>query len=257
MKDYCIEICANSAQSALLAQEGGAARVELCAGMPEGGTTPSYGEIAVARRLLHIRLHVIVRPRGGDFLYSSLEQAVMVEDIRMARRLGADGVVVGCLTPDGDVDIPLMRRLMDEAEGMAVTFHRAFDMVRHPEQALEDIVGLGCQRILTSGGKASALEGTERLRMLNRQADGRIIVMPGCGINPQNIRRIADETGCHEFHFSGRTRHESPMRYRNTAVSMGGTVCIDEYGLELTDPERVRMAVDALCQPSGCNERCR
>lgn len=134
-----IEICANSAQSALLAQKGGAYRVELCAGIPEGGTTPSAGEICVARALLkETRLNVIIRPRGGDFLYSELEQEIMLRDIELCRSVGVDGVVIGCLTADGDVDIPAMKRLLEAAKGMDVTFHRAFDMCRDPRKALED-----------------------------------------------------------------------------------------------------------------------
>ncbi|MDD4157789.1 MAG: copper homeostasis protein CutC, partial [Proteiniphilum sp.] len=128
MSDYKLEICANSVVSCLEAQKGGAYRVELCAAIPEGGTTPSYGEIALARELLQIKLHVIIRPRGGDFLYSDLEHRIMLKEIEMARRLGADGIVIGCLTANGEIDLPRNRELMDAAQGMSVTFHRAFDM---------------------------------------------------------------------------------------------------------------------------------
>ena len=190
-RKYKIEICANSVESAIEAQRGGAYRVELCAGIPEGGTTPSYGEIKMARELLSIRLHVIIRPRGGDFLYTPLEQSIMLHDIDMARQLGADGVVFGCLTPDGDIDLPLMERLMKASEGMSVTFHRAFDMCRNPRKALEKIIALGCDRILTSGQQATAEKGISLLKELNVQADGRIIIMPGCGVNSDNIRKIA------------------------------------------------------------------
>ena len=148
---YTFEVCANSVASCLAAQEGGAHRVELCAGIPEGGTTPSYGEITMARRLLHIRLHVIIRPRGGDFLYSPIEVETMLEDIRMARRAGADGLVFGCLRENGDIDIETTRRLIDAAEGTPVTFHRAFDHCRDPYRALDELASLGVTRILTSG----------------------------------------------------------------------------------------------------------
>ena len=191
MRKYKFEICTNSVESCLAAQQGGADRVELCAGIPEGGTTPSYGEIKMARELLSIRLHVIIRPRGGDFLYTPLEQSIMLHDIDMARQLGADGVVFGCLTPDGDIDLPLMERLMKASEGMSVTFHRAFDMCRNPRKALEKIIALGCDRILTSGQQATAEKGISLLKELNVQADGRIIIMPGCGVNSDNIRKIA------------------------------------------------------------------
>ena len=149
--NYAFEICANSAESCVAAQEGGANRVELCAAIPEGGTTPSYGEIRMARKLIDIRLHVIIRPRGGDFLYSPVEIETMEEDIRMARQAGADGVVFGCLTPEGELDMPAMERLMKAAEGMAVTFHRAFDYVKDPKQVLETLIQLGVDRVLTSG----------------------------------------------------------------------------------------------------------
>lgn len=245
-RKYKIEICANSVESAIEAQRGGAYRVELCAGIPEGGTTPSYGEIKMARELLSIRLHVIIRPRGGDFLYTPLEQSIMLHDIDMARQLGADGVVFGCLTPDGDIDLPLMERLMKASEGMSVTFHRAFDMCRSPRKALEEIIALGCDRILTSGQQATAEKGISLLKELNVQADGRIIIMPGCGVNSDNIRKIAEETGASEFHFSGRSSIESKMNYRNPAVSMGGTVKIEEYSREITDHTKVEKAIGKL-----------
>lgn len=250
MTGYQIEICANSAESAFLAQLGGADRVELCAGMPEGGTTPSIGEIRAARKLLDKSvLHVIIRPRGGDFLYSDLEAAIMCEDIRSAREAGADGVVLGCLTPEGSVDVDRMRVFMEAAEGMNVTFHRAFDMCVDPKQALEQLVSLGCGRILTSGQESSAEKGIPVLADLVRQAGGRIIVMPGCGIRESNIAGIARDTGATEFHLSGRGKVESGMVFRNARVSMGGTVCIDEYHRDRTDPAivaSVRLVLDAL-----------
>ena len=190
MSDFKFEICANSVESCLAAQEGGADRVELCAGIPEGGTTPSYGEIKVARRLLtSTRLHIIIRPRGGDFLYSSLEIERMEEDIRMCRELGADGVVFGCLKADGSVDMEQNRRLMECAKGMSVTFHRAFDRTTDPFQAMEDIIDLGCNRILTSGQQPKAIEGTTLLAKLKEKADGRITLLAGSGVTEDNIRR--------------------------------------------------------------------
>lgn len=247
MKNYSFEVCANSVESCLAAQAGGANRVELCAGIPEGGTTPSYGDIAVARELLkETRLHVIIRPRGGDFLYSPVEQRIMLKDIDLARKLGADGVVFGCLTAEGDVDLPLMRQLMEAAEDMSVTFHRAFDVCRNPQQALEDIIGLGCHRILTSGQQPTAEQGIPLLKNLQQQADGRIILLAGCGVNETNIARIAQETGIHEFHFSAREQMESDMLYRNPQVSMGGTVCIEEYSRPLTTSKRVSQTIAAL-----------
>lgn len=249
MNHYQFEVCANSVESCLAAQAGGADRVELCAGIPEGGTTPSYGDIATARELLtHTRLHVIIRPRGGDFLYTPLEQRIMLKDIENARRLGADGVVFGCLTPEGDIDIALMKQLLEAAQGMSVTFHRAFDVCRQPKQALETLIQLGCHRILTSGAQPTAEQGIPLLKELQAQADGRIILLAGCGVNENNIARIASETGIREFHFSAREQLTSGMQFRNEAVSMGGTVCIDEYSRSVTTAERVRKTIGALVQ---------
>ncbi len=242
-----IEICANSLESALNAQLAGADRVELCAGIPEGGTTPSFGTILHARDLLTTtKLHVIIRPRGGDFLYSSLELDTMFDDIRAAREVGVDGVVFGCLTADGNVDMEVMRILVEEAGDMSITFHRAFDMCRNPRRALEDIIDLGIHRILTSGAQGTAEQGIPLLKSLVDQAGDRIIIMPGCGINAGNIRKIAEQTGAREFHFSARSGVESGMVFRNPSVSMGGTVHIDEYRTEVTDPDLVRAGIEAL-----------
>lgn len=247
---YQIENCANSTESAIRAQEGGAHRVELCAGIPEGGTTPSYGEIKVARQALSIQLNVIIRPRGGDFLYTPKEVEAMLYDIEMARSLGVDGIVVGCLTAEGRVDKQLMRRFMEAADGLPVTFHRAFDMCRDRQAALEDIIELGCSRLLTSGGAATAMKGVDEIARLVAQAGDRLSIMPGCGILPANISEIALRTGAREFHFSGRSAEDSPMCYRHPGVSMGGTVTIDEYRREVTDPHKIAAAVEALAHLS-------
>lgn len=242
-----IEICANSVESAIKAQEGGAYRVELCAGIPEGGTTPPFGDMRMARQMLHqTKLHVIIRPRGGDFLYSPLEQEIMLHDIKVARQLGADGVVFGCLTAEGDVDMAAMKKLMNAVGDMNVTFHRAFDMCKDPFKALEQIIELGCTRILTSGQESNAVKGIPLLKELVKQADGRIIIMPGCGVNPGNIKQIAEETNATEFHFSGRSSYESDMIFRNPKVSMGGTVKIEEYQKDITNPEIVKAALAEL-----------
>ena len=250
-KKYRFEVCANSIESSLAAQAGGADRVELCAGIPEGGTTPSYGDITLARELLQrTRLHVIIRPRGGDFLYTPLEQRIMLKDIEMARQAGADGVVFGCLTPYGEVDLPLTEQLMKASQGMSVTFHRAFDMCRNPFQAMETLIGLGCDRILTSGQQATAEIGIPLLKELQRAAEGRITLLAGCGVNETNIAHIAQATGIREFHFSARKSVSSAMRYRNEQVSMGGTIKIEEYTRPLTTERRVRATIQALQQPA-------
>ena len=243
---YTFEICANSAESCVAAQQGGAQRVELCAAIPEGGTTPSYGEISVARKLIDIRLHVIIRPRGGDFLYTAEEIDIMEEDIRMVRQAGADGVVFGCLTPDGELDWKAMERLMKVSEGLSVTFHRAFDYVKDPFRVMEELTGMGVDRILTSGQQPTAFQGADLLRRLVDQAAGRIIIMPGCGVNETNIAELAARTGASEFHFSARENKQSRMLLRNPALSMGGTVTIDEYQRPVTTPERVRNTIQAL-----------
>src|SRR3712207_6664237 len=218
--EFEIEVCANSVESCQQAQLAGADRVELCAGIPEGGTTPSYGEISVARELLtHTRLHVIIRPRGGDFLYSPIEVRTMLKDIEAAHRLKADGVAFGCLTADGEIDLSVMRELMHASKGMSVTFHRAFDVCRNPQKAMEEIIELGCHRILTSGQQPSAEKGIPLLREMQEQAAGRIILLAGCGVNEGNIARIAKETGIQEFHFSARESARSPMTYKNESVS--------------------------------------
>ena len=243
MNKFQFEVCANSVESCLAAQKGGANRVELCAGIPEGGTTPSYGEISVAREVLDAtRLHVIIRPRGGDFLYSPIEVKAMLKDIEMAKQLKADGVVFGCLTAEGEIDLTIMQELMKAAQGLSVTFHRAFDVCRDPKKALEQIIALGCNRILTSGQQPTAESGIPLLKELQEQAAGRIILLAGCGVN---IHRIASETGIREFHFSARENIKSGMNYKNESVSMGGTVHIDEYERNVTTARRVMDTIQA------------
>ncbi len=245
--NYKLEICANSVASCLEAQKGGAYRVELCAAIPEGGTTPSYGDITVARELLDIKLNVIIRPRSGDFLYSALEHRIMLKDIEIARQLGVDGVVIGCLTAEGEVDMERNRELIDAAGEMSVTFHRAFDMCHDPFDSLEKIISLGCHRILTSGQQQQAEQGVPLLKELVQRADDRIIIMPGSGINMNNITTIARETGAKEFHLSARKPVESAMIYRNPNIKMGGTaVMIEEYEQQVTNSNLVRNTLKAL-----------
>ncbi len=244
--NFKFEVCANGVESCLAAQEGGADRVELCAGIPEGGTTPSYGEIKVARRVLNTtRLHVIIRPRGGDFLYTPLEVKRMEEDIKMCRNLGVDGVVIGCLCADGTLDMEANRYLVETAHGMSVTFHRAFDRVRDPHTALQQLIDLGIDRVLTSGQQPTALEGAPLLAELNRIADGRIRILAGCGVNEDNIRRIHELTGVSEFHFSARVPVKSGMQYINPDVYMGAKDA-DEGTLMYTSAERVRNTIKEL-----------
>lgn len=241
---YKFEICANSVASCIAAQEGGADRVELCAGIPEGGTTPSFGMIRNARESIDIALNVIIRPRGGDFLYSESELQEMVYDIQAAKELGADGLVFGCLRPDGSVDMEAMSVLMEAAGETPVTFHRAFDHTSDPFRALEDIISLGCTRILTSGCRPTALEGADLLAQLVEKAAGRIIIMPGCGVREGNIAEIARLSGAREFHFSARESVESGMFFRNPEVAMGSED--DPYGYDVTTARRVAATIEPL-----------
>ena len=207
----------------------------------------AMNDIVIAREVLQkTKLHVIIRPRGGDFLYSPIEQRIMLKDIDNARRLGADGVVLGCLTDDGEIDIPLMKQFMEAAQDISVTFHRAFDVCRNPQKALEDIISLGCDRILTSGQQATAELGIPLLKELQQQAAGRITLLAGCGVNETNIARIAQETGINEFHFSARETVASRMQYRKERVPMGATVQINEFERNVTTKERVKKTIGKL-----------
>jgi len=241
---YKFEICANSVASCIAAQDGGADRVELCAGIPEGGTTPSVGMIRCARESISIGLNVIIRPRGGDFLYSESEIREMAYDIKAAKGLGVDGLVFGCLCPDGSVDMENMRLLMEAAGDTPVTFHRAFDHTSDPLKALEDIIELGCARILTSGCRPTAAEGAPLLAQLVEKAGDRIIIMPGCGVNEGNIAETARLSGAREFHFSAREPVESGMTFRNQNVVMGSEE--DPYGTVQTTARRVAATIAPL-----------
>lgn len=242
---YILEICTSTYAAALAASRAGADRVELCSGLGEGGLTPSAGMIREVIKLPHVRKNILIRPRGGDFLYSSEEINIMKEDVLTARDCGAHGVVLGALRADGHVDMDAMNTLMEAAEGMEVTFHRAFDMCCNPEQALEDIIKLGCRRILTSGQAPKAAMATRRLRDLVEQAAGRIIVMPGCGVNEENARKILEETGATEIHASASSIHGSKMNYRNPNVCMGkdGT---DEFSICESDERKISNILKAI-----------
>ncbi|MFN8473049.1 MAG: copper homeostasis protein CutC [Anaerolineae bacterium] len=234
-----IEVCVDSVESALGAQAGGADRVELCDNLLEGGTTPSAGAIAIARANLSIKLHVIIRPRGGDFCYSDIDFDIMRHDVAVAKGLGADGVVIGILTPEGDVDKARTAELIEMARPMSVTFHRAFDMTRDPYQALEDLVALGVDRILTSGQEPSVIEGLDLIAELVQRAGDRVIIMPGGGTE-RNVAKVVARSGVREVHVIGPRAVDSPMQYRNTRVFMGGELRPPEYTRAITDPARIR-----------------
>lgn len=206
-----LEICAASLHSARAAQAGGAHRIELCQHLEQGGTTPSYGLLRQVLQELTIPVFVLIRPRPGHFVYDAGELAIMQADIGQCRRLGAAGVVLGALTPAGRVDLAACRPLIEAAGPLPVTFHRAFDDCPDPAQALEDVVGLGCARVLTAGGAATAEAGMARLAALLRQAAGRIGIMPGAGITAANVRAIAAATGAQELHASAKRRLTEPQ----------------------------------------------
>ena len=199
-----LEIAANSPASALAAQDGGADRIELCAALELGGLTPSHGQIARTRDRVRVPIHVLIRPRAGDFVYADIEIEVMLHDIETALALGCDGVVIGALDRDGNVDVARCRTLIDAARGLDVTFHRAFDVSREPSRSLEDLVALGCRRVLTSGARASAQAGAASIRRLVEQAGTRIVVMPGGGVDAGNVAALRRLTGAREFHASAK-----------------------------------------------------
>ena len=214
-----LEIIAFNIESCVTAQEGGASRIELCAGPGEGGTTPSYAFIKSARENLHIQLYVMIRPRGGDFLFSDEDFRLMKNDIEVCKQFNCDGIVTGILTKDGKVDKKRSKELIEVAYPMEATFHRAFDRVKDPFESLEDVIELGFERILTSGLQPKATDGAQLLSQLIKQSDGRISIMPGSGITSQNIISIAETTGATEFHSSASVLKESKMEYINANMN--------------------------------------
>jgi copper homeostasis protein len=237
--NFRLEICSDSVESAIIAQEAGADRIELCASLIEGGVTPSYATILAAREELHIPVHVLIRPRSGDFLYSEQEYELMKREIVFCRQSGIDGVVLGILRMDGSVDYERTSRLVDVSWPMSVTFHRAFDLCYEPEKGLHDIISCGAHRVLTSGQKNTAAEGTDLISMLVKSASGKIIIMPGSGINESNVSSIAEKTGASEFHMSARKEVQGMMQYRKNGISMGGHPATPEYSRKMADPEKI------------------
>ncbi|TAL70803.1 MAG: copper homeostasis protein CutC [Bacteroidetes bacterium] len=246
MINYKLEICVDNVESAVDAQIAGAHRIELCDNLPEGGTTPGFGKIISARDNLSIALNVMIRPRGGDFLYTDLEYDIMRRDIDICGENGVDGVVFGILRSDGTIDIDRTSKLIELAHPMSVTFHRAFDMCSNPVRGLEDIIVSGAARVLTSGQKAKALDGAELIRELITQAGKRIIIMPGSGINDSNITAIAKITGAKEYHLTGRMIIESEMIFKRKGILMGCTDGIPEFSRKVADPEMIRSIINIL-----------
>jgi copper homeostasis protein len=248
--NYIIEIATSDFLTTRSAVEGGADRIELCANLAEGGTTPSYAHIKKCRESFDIALFPIIRPRGGDFLYNKDEFEIMKNDIKLCNELGCEGIVIGLLNMDGTIDMTRTSELIDLAYPLDVTFHRAFDRCKDPFVALEELIEIGCQRILTSGQQPSAgssqsvvnNQAVELISQLNKTADDRIIIMPGSGVRKENIKMIADKTGCIEFHSSLRGKTKSPMQFIHPAFANSE----ESYSNNEISPDEVRALRNAL-----------
>lgn len=214
---YIIEIATSDFSTTRSAVEGGADRIELCANLAEGGTTPSFGTLKRCREAFGLPIYPIIRPRGGDFLYTKDEFAIMMKDVELCKQLGFKGIVIGLLNMDGTIDIVRTSELIEAAYPMGITFHRAFDRCKDPFEALEQLIEIGCERILTSGQKPSVADGVDLVAELNNKADDRIIIMPGSGLRKENIKMIAEKTGCVEFHSSLRGKVNSSMQFKHTS----------------------------------------
>ena len=235
-----LEVCVDSVESALTAATGGADRIELCQDLCEGGLTPSAGLLAVVRERVKIPIAVMIRPRGADFCYSAAEFEVMRRDLQSAKQAGADMIVLGLLAPNGFIDVARTRELLALARPLPVTFHRAFDMVRDAAAALEELIELGVERVLTSGLERTVIEGLDNIVALMKQARERTIVVPGGGITERNLPKILAVTGAREFHVSASAPQESTMTFRNPRVAMGRTFGPAEYSFPRASAERVQ-----------------
>ncbi len=241
-----VEVCVDAIESALAAQRGGAHRIELCANLVEGGTTPSAGMLRECRRQLDIPIHVLIRPRGGDFLYTEAEIRVMLADIAAARDAGADGVVVGALQADGRIDRALVARLIAAADGLAITFHRAFDVTPDWESSLQDVISLGAHRVLSSGQARNAPDGALVLSKMRSTAGDRLVVLPGGGIDADNVETLVRQTGATEVHLTGAALRSSAMTYRAPHVEIGNAPPRSEYAWAETHERIIRDVVTAL-----------
>lgn len=244
-----LEICCFNLSSALVAQQVGAHRVELCASPGEGGTTPSPGMISAARERLHIALYPIIRPRGGDFLYSDDEFRVMLKEVEYCKKAGCNGVVTGILKPDGSVDKQRCARLVELAYPLGVTFHRAFDWTANPFEAMEDIISIGCERILTSGQRPTAIEGAALINELVREADERISIMPGSGVRSSNITELVEKTDAGEYHTSARILQASRMEFLPPGMSVDpstGVLPVADSSVVIADGAEIKMILERL-----------
>lgn len=242
---YILEVCADSVQSAVAAQEGGADRIELCSGLVIGGLSPSPALFKQIRKYTDLKIRTLLRPRFGDFCYDDYEFQTLKEEVEMFRELGADGVVIGMLNPDGTLDMERMEVLVNAAGDIGITLHRAFDVCRDPYEALEQCASLGIDTILTSGQKSSAWEGRGLLAELAEQAAGRVEILAGAGVNPGVIEKLAGCTAVRAFHMSGKKVMDSRMEFRREGVPMG-IPGFSEFEIWQTDREQVRRAVQVL-----------
>jgi copper homeostasis protein len=245
-----LEICVDSVESAVAAERGGARRIELCSDLLEGGITPSPGLLERVRERVGIDVFVMIRPRGGDFCYTAEELAIMKADIEHVKQLGADGIVLGILDTDGYVDVDRTRELVEQARPLPVTFHRAIDVSANLSDSLEKIIASGAERVLTSGGRRRALDSTRDLSDAIRQTEGRLIVMVGGGLNPENIAAVAEETGASEYHASLNTGTPSPVRFRNDSLFLGADL-EREYMRYIVREEDVRALREGLERANG------
>lgn len=246
MQTPLLEICCYSIQSAIIAEEAGANRIELCAGIYEGGTTPGQATIQMVKEKVSIPVNVIIRPRGADFCYSDLEFECMKRDILASKQMGVDGIVSGVLHPDGTIDVERNRELIELSRPMSFTFHRAFDMVEDHKLACEQLKGLGIDRILTSGGMQTAWEGRELLAELVKNTTDGPIIMPGSGVNENNITDLMNFVEAKEYHCSSKSLVAGKMKYQNPNISMGGEGSIPEFDYYEADAERIRKIVSLL-----------
>lgn len=245
MKDFILEVCADSVESVLAGERGGATRIELCGNLVIGGTTPSPKLFEEVRKYSHIRIHALIRPRFGDFCYTSYEYSIIKEEIRMFRELGAEGVVIGILKPEGTLNLGAMYGLMEEAGRMSVTLHRAFDMAVDPYEAMEQAISLGIDTILTSGQKNVCTEGVILLKSLKEKSRDRICIQAGGGVNAGVIPGVYEASGVTAYHMSGKAVLDSAMRYRKEEVNMG-LPSLSEYTIYRTTEENIRQARQVL-----------
>jgi copper homeostasis protein len=248
MSKFIIEIATSDFASSQSAAKGGADRIELCDNLAEGGTTQSYSAIKYCREQLNVQLFPIIRPRGGDFLYNPDEYNIMVNDVRICKELNCDGVVIGLLNGDGTIDLERTARLVELAYPMEVTFHRAFDRCVDPFAALEQLIRVGCNRILTSGQRPTVMEGIELIEKLVKAADERIVIMPGSGVRKENIGEIASRTGARELHSSLRTKVKSKMQFRHAAF---GEESYEYYSVLEQDVRGLREALSSVATMDG------